>query len=335
EQAEERCEQGQSRQDVEEVELDEGRAGEDGDPGVPALVVGLEVIAAEQNVDDGPEHEGDADAPDACGQELPRSAPAVRVEGQGAGDHDEHGHRPAGGGVDGVGQPPVGTHPGEVLLDHGAQRVNGDDGDDRDRSRRIHPCRRGRRRILGRNSVQGRHGPIFSLPGADASQPTFRMCGPLHRRCGSESGTCLLVSGSESAASGTHTGLSPVWPDAHRVRKSAIMNTPAFSDSTHESVNLPDKPALEGLRDKWDAAWSESEVYAFDSETDRGQVYSIDTPPPTASGSLHVGHVFSYTQTDIIARYQRMTGKNVFYPLGWDDNGLPTERRVQNYYGVT
>ncbi|WP_062242233.1 valine--tRNA ligase [Brevibacterium epidermidis] len=113
------------------------------------------------------------------------------------------------------------------------------------------------------------------------------------------------------------------------------MNTPAFSDSTHESVNLPDKPALEGLRDKWDAAWSEQNVYAFDVDTDREQVYSIDTPPPTASGSLHVGHVFSYTQTDIIARYQRMTGKNVFYPLGWDDNGLPTERRVQNYYGVT
>ncbi|WP_413335328.1 valine--tRNA ligase [Brevibacterium sp. GP-SGM9] len=113
------------------------------------------------------------------------------------------------------------------------------------------------------------------------------------------------------------------------------MNTPAFSDSTHESVNLPDKPALEGLRDKWDAAWSESGVYDFDVDTDRGQVYSIDTPPPTASGSLHVGHVFSYTQTDILARYQRMQGKNVFYPLGWDDNGLPTERRVQNYYGVS
>ncbi|MGO1397306.1 MAG: valine--tRNA ligase [Brevibacterium yomogidense] len=107
------------------------------------------------------------------------------------------------------------------------------------------------------------------------------------------------------------------------------------SDSTHDSVHLPDKPALEGLRDKWDAAWGESGVYAFDPDTTREDVYSIDTPPPTASGSLHVGHVFSYTQTDVIARYQRMLGKNVFYPLGWDDNGLPTERRVQNYYGVT
>lgn len=99
-------------------------------------------------------------------------------------------------------------------------------------------------------------------------------------------------------------------------------------------TTVPDKPGLEGLEEKYSQAWRKAGTYAFDAQTTRERVYSIDTPPPTASGSLHVGHMFSYTQTDVIARYQRMRGKNVFYPLGWDDNGLPTERRVQNYYGV-
>ncbi|BAG29461.1 valyl-tRNA synthetase [Kocuria rhizophila DC2201] len=99
-------------------------------------------------------------------------------------------------------------------------------------------------------------------------------------------------------------------------------------------MTVPEKPALEGLEEKYAAQWRENGTYAFREDTDRESVYSIDTPPPTASGSLHVGHMFSYTQTDVIARFQRMSGKNVFYPLGWDDNGLPTERRVQNYYGV-
>ncbi|GAB3598858.1 valine--tRNA ligase [Microbacterium tumbae] len=101
---------------------------------------------------------------------------------------------------------------------------------------------------------------------------------------------------------------------------------------------IPDKPALEGLEAKWDGVWAEQGTYLFDrlraAELGRAGVYSIDTPPPTASGSLHIGHVFSYTHTDVKARYERMRGKNVFYPIGWDDNGLPTERRVQNYYGV-
>lgn len=98
---------------------------------------------------------------------------------------------------------------------------------------------------------------------------------------------------------------------------------------------IPNKPSLEGLEDKWGQAWEDSQTYAFDRDSARREtVYSIDTPPPTASGSLHVGHVFSYTHTDTVARYQRMRGKHVFYPMGWDDNGLPTERRVQNYYGV-
>src|SRR3954464_15108904 len=100
------------------------------------------------------------------------------------------------------------------------------------------------------------------------------------------------------------------------------------------SYRLPDKPALEGLEAKWAPRWEESRVYAFDRTHPRPDVYAIDTPPPTVSGSLHVGHVFSFTHTDLIARFQRMRGKAVFYPMGWDDNGLPTERRVQNYFGV-
>ncbi|AXT84481.1 valine--tRNA ligase [Aeromicrobium sp. A1-2] len=97
---------------------------------------------------------------------------------------------------------------------------------------------------------------------------------------------------------------------------------------------VPEKPVLEGLEASWSARWAEQGTYTFDRTKTREQIFSIDTPPPTVSGSLHVGHVFSYTHTDLIARYQRMRGKEVFYPMGWDDNGLPTERRVQNYFGV-
>lgn len=108
--------------------------------------------------------------------------------------------------------------------------------------------------------------------------------------------------------------------------------------SEHAASSIPDKPALEGLEAKWGERWSEQGTFLFDragaTASGRDGVYSIDTPPPTASGSLHIGHVFSYTHTDIKARFERMRGKKVFYPMGWDDNGLPTERRVQNYYGV-
>jgi valyl-tRNA synthetase len=97
---------------------------------------------------------------------------------------------------------------------------------------------------------------------------------------------------------------------------------------------VPEKPALDGVEGKWGNSWVQNKTFAFDKTAAKENIYSIDTPPPTVSGSLHVGHVFSYTHTDLIARYQRMTGKKVFYPIGWDDNGLPTERRVQNYFGV-
>ena len=113
--------------------------------------------------------------------------------------------------------------------------------------------------------------------------------------------------------------------------------TPA-TPASGATVGVPEKPTLDGLEEKWIAAWASYDVYAFDRAAalagPREQIWAIDTPPPTASGSLHVGHVFSYTHTDIVARYQRMRGRHVFYPMGWDDNGLPTERRVQNYYGV-
>ncbi len=98
---------------------------------------------------------------------------------------------------------------------------------------------------------------------------------------------------------------------------------------------IPEKPVLEGLEAKWGGVWKTDGTYRFDRESaTRENIFSIDSPPPTASGSLHIGHVFSYTHMDLIARYQRMRGKTLFYPMGWDDNGLPTERRVQNYYGV-
>ncbi len=84
----------------------------------------------------------------------------------------------------------------------------------------------------------------------------------------------------------------------------------------------------------WRDRWEDRGVYRWNPEAARESSFVIDTPPPTVSGSLHAGHAFSYTHQDLIARYQRMTGKNVAYPMGWDDNGLPTERRVQNVYGV-
>jgi valyl-tRNA synthetase len=99
-------------------------------------------------------------------------------------------------------------------------------------------------------------------------------------------------------------------------------------------AGIPEKPGLEGLETTWSARWEEAGTYAFDRSATRDRIFSIDTPPPTVSGSLHIGHVFSYTHTDAVARFQRMRGRVVFYPMGWDDNGLPTERRVQNYFGV-
>lgn len=97
---------------------------------------------------------------------------------------------------------------------------------------------------------------------------------------------------------------------------------------------IPENYKHSETEDRWIDAWEKGGIYRWDSNVSREDTFVVDTPPPTVSGSLHMGHVFSYTQTDVIVRYQRMRGKNIFYPMGWDDNGLPTERRVQNYYGI-
>jgi valyl-tRNA synthetase len=115
---------------------------------------------------------------------------------------------------------------------------------------------------------------------------------------------------------------------------STLPNRASDATAAAPAAVVPERPALEGLGEKWSAIWGEQETYRFDRSKTRDEIYAIDTPPPTVSGALHVGHVFSYTHADLIARFQRMRGKEVFYPMGWDDNGLPTERRVQNYFGV-
>src|SRR5450759_3357181 len=97
---------------------------------------------------------------------------------------------------------------------------------------------------------------------------------------------------------------------------------------------VPGNPGLDELENGWSKRWAADGTYRVDRCKTREQIFSSDTPPPTVSGSLHVGHVFSYTHTDTVARFQRMRGREVFYPMGWDDNGLPTERRGQNYFVV-
>jgi valyl-tRNA synthetase len=100
------------------------------------------------------------------------------------------------------------------------------------------------------------------------------------------------------------------------------------------SKTIPEKYDHKASEKRWGKEWSDADVYAWDPSRPRNETFVVDTPPPTVSGSLHLGHVFSYTQTDIITRYQRMRGKNIAYPMGWDDNGLPTERRVQNVFNI-
>ena len=101
-----------------------------------------------------------------------------------------------------------------------------------------------------------------------------------------------------------------------------------------EGSKIPKKYKHLEVEAKWAEAWEKDGTYSFDDSKGREESFVVDTPPPTVSGSLHIGHVFSYTHTDLIVRYQRMNGKNILYPMGWDDNGLPTERRVQNKFAI-
>ena len=109
---------------------------------------------------------------------------------------------------------------------------------------------------------------------------------------------------------------------------------PIMSTDATAAPRVPEKPTIDGVEATWSAVWEEEQTYRFDPRATREQVFSIDTPPPTVSGSLHMGSVFGYVQTDALARFRRMSGWELFYPMGWDDNGLPTERRVQTYFGV-
>ena len=101
-----------------------------------------------------------------------------------------------------------------------------------------------------------------------------------------------------------------------------------------ESKELPKHYDSKESEQRWQVFWEEERIYAFDKDAKDKEIYSIDTPPPTVSGKMHIGHAFSYAQQDFIARFQRMAGKNVFYPFGTDDNGLPTKLLIEKTKGV-
>ncbi len=96
---------------------------------------------------------------------------------------------------------------------------------------------------------------------------------------------------------------------------------------------MMDKRITPDVEQKWLEFWNTHNVYAFDESDNTRPVYSIDTPPPFTSGSLHMGHVLSYSYFDFVARYKRMRGYNVLYPQGWDAQGFPTEVKVEAKYG--
>src|SRR5450756_1477306 len=154
---------------------------------------------------------------------------------------------------------------------------------------------------------------------------------PVYPRARSSGGSPVIAGSMPIPGSLPAPAGKPIRPAPSPSGRIWAMTNPA---PLQRAVTMPDKPSIDGLEDKWMRVWAEQGTYTFDRSKTRAQIWSIDTPPPTASGALHIGHVFGYSQADCMARYKRMAGFEVFYPMGWDDNGLPTERRVQNYYGV-
>ena len=90
---------------------------------------------------------------------------------------------------------------------------------------------------------------------------------------------------------------------------------------------------FKAIEEKWKNFWKKEKIYKFNSESKK-EIFSIDTPPPTVSGEMHIGHACSYSQQDFLVRFMRMKGFNIFYPFGTDDNGLPTERLVEKKRNV-
>src|SRR3989338_11299759 len=93
-------------------------------------------------------------------------------------------------------------------------------------------------------------------------------------------------------------------------------------------MELPDQYNPKASEPKWQKFWEKEKIYSFNPNS-KAEIYSVDTPPPTVSGKMHIGHAFSYSHQDFVIRFQRMLGKNVFYPFGTDDNGIPTERLIE------
>jgi valyl-tRNA synthetase len=117
-------------------------------------------------------------------------------------------------------------------------------------------------------------------------------------------------------------------------RNKRMVGPPDRAAVRENIMELPKKFDPKEVESRWQKDWEEKSTYAWDPTRSREETFAVDTPPPTVSGSLHVGHLFSYSHQDFIVRFQRMRGKNIFFPIGWDDNGLPTERRVQNLLNV-